>query len=144
MAGSCAGRSGSRTMSGAPNSMPFTAENDCDTVVREADSRQPYPVEEWQKMARRRFQDPKPFRRGEWWCLLTWQDEFKEGKLTRKRKWHKLAPATTLEREAKKIAAELLRPMNQGLISAGSAITFGDYVKETYVPTVLPLLANTT
>jgi integrase len=127
----------------AQNPKPFTGEN-CDTVVREADSRQPYPVEEWQKMARRRFQDPKPFRRGEWWCLLTWQDEFQEGKLTRKRKWHKLAPATTLEREAKKIAAELLRPMNQGLISAGSAITFGDYVKETYVPTVLPLLANTT
>ena len=95
-------------------------------------------------MARRRFQNPKPFRRGEWWCLLTWQDVFHEGKLKRKRKWHELAAATTLEREVKKIAGELVRPINQGLETIGSATLFGKYVNETYKPTVLPLLATTT
>ncbi len=95
-------------------------------------------------MARRRFQDPKPFRRGEWWCLLYWQDTLAGGRWQRKRKWAKLAPATTPEREVRKIAAELLRPMNQGLISVGSAIDLGDYVRSTYIPTVLPLMASTT
>ena len=31
---------------------------------------------EIERMARRRFQAPKPKRRGKWWCLLYWQDEF--------------------------------------------------------------------
>jgi len=44
----------------------------------------------------------------------------------------------------RKIAAELLRPMNQGLITVGSAVNFEDYVQSTYIPTVLPLLAKTT
>jgi integrase len=95
-------------------------------------------------MARRRFQNPKPFRRGEWWCLLTWQDVFHEGKLNRKRKWHKLAPAAMLEREAKKIAAELIRPLNQGLESIGSGTNFSRYVDTTYIPIVLPLMAKST
>ncbi len=66
-------------------------------------------------MARRRFQDPKPQRLGKWWYLLTWQDEFVEGRRIRKRKRIKLAPATMPEREVRKIAAEMLRPLNQGL-----------------------------
>ncbi len=89
-------------------------------------------------MARRRFQDPKPFRRGEWWCLLYWQDHLVGGTSQRKRKWAKLAPASAPEREVRKIAAELLRPMNQGLITVGSAVNFEDYVQSTYIPTVLP------
>lgn len=64
---------------------------------------------DFERMARRRFQDPKPFRRGEWWCLLYWQDNFTGGKCQRKRKWAKLAPATTPEREVRKIAASTLR-----------------------------------
>ena len=42
------------------------------------------------------------------------------------------------------MAAELLRPMNQGLETIGSATPFGSYVRGTYRPTVLPLLASTT
>ena len=49
-----------------------------------------------------------------------------------------------LEREAKKIAAEILRPVNQGLVAVGSAVNFTEYVDATYIPTVLPLLAKTT
>jgi integrase len=95
-------------------------------------------------MARRRFQDPKPFRRGAWWCLLTWQDRIVEGKPERKRKWHRLAPARMSEREVRKIAAELLRPLNQGLESIGSATTFQNYVDNEYKPLMVPLMAKAT
>jgi hypothetical protein len=40
------------------------------------------------------------------------------------------------EREARKIAAEFLRPLNQGLESIGSATNFTVYVEETYIPVV--------
>lgn len=65
-------------------------------------------------MARRRFQDPKPFREGNWWWINPWLDEFIEGRHERKRKRMKVCPADMPDREARKIAAEMLRPMNQG------------------------------
>jgi len=95
-------------------------------------------------MARRRFQDPRPKRLGKWWYLLTWQDEFQEGRRTRKRKRTKLAPANTPEREARRIAAEILRPLNQGLVTVGSATKFVDYVEGVYRPTMLPTFASST
>jgi len=95
-------------------------------------------------MARRRFQNPKPFREGNWWWINVWQDENKEGRFTRKRKRMKVCAASTPEREARKIANEILRPMNQGLQTIGSATCFEDYVENTYRPIVLPLLASTT
>jgi integrase len=114
-------------------------------VVSEEDRpARPLKAEDFQRMSRRRFQDPKPFRRGKWWCLLYWQDTFEGGKWQRKRKWAKLAPASMPEREIRKIAAELLRPLNQQLQTIGSATPFGTYVECTYRPTVLPLLASTT
>ncbi len=93
-------------------------------------------------MARRRFQDPKPKREGRWWYVLYWQDKLLNGRRSRHRKRIKLAPATMPEREVRKIAAEALRPLNQGLISIGSATTFEEYVESVYVPTVLPLMAK--
>ncbi len=48
------------------------------------------------------------------------------------------------EREVRKIAAEALRPMNQGLETIGSATTFSAYVEGTYKPLILPLLAKPT
>jgi len=95
-------------------------------------------------MARRRFQDPKPVRVGKWWYLLSWQDEFINGRRIRRRKRTKLALANMLEREVRKIAAEILRPLNQGLISVGSGTKFEDFVASVYKPTVLPLLAKST
>ena len=95
-------------------------------------------------MARRRFQSPEPKREGKWWYLLYWQDEFQNGRRVRTRKREKLAPATMPQREVKKIAAEKLRPMNQGLVPLGSATSFEDYVESTYKPVVLPLLARST
>ena len=55
-----------------------------------------------------------------------------------------MAPATLAEREARKVAAEMLRPMNQGLELIGSATEFRAYVDGVYRGTVLPLLASTT
>lgn len=94
-------------------------------------------------MARRRFQAPSPFREGHFWWLFHWQDEFVGGQRIRKRKRTKLAPAAMSGREVKKIAAEFLRPLNQGLITIGAATGFTDYV-ETYRITVLPLMAKAT
>lgn len=98
----------------------------------------------FEKMARRRFQSPEPKREGKWWYLLYWQDEVVNGKRVRKRKRTKLAPAMMREREVKKVAAELLRPANQGLVNVGSATTFGEFVENVYIPTVLPLMAKST
>jgi len=99
---------------------------------------------EIQRMARRRFQAPKPKRRGKWWCLLFWQDEFIDGRRVRKRKRVNIAPADTPEREVNKIAAEHLRPMNQGLTPVGSATNFADFVYTVYIPVLLPRMAKTT
>jgi len=95
-------------------------------------------------MARRRFQDPIPKREGNFWYLLYWQDVFLKGVRTRKRQRVKLAPATIPEREIRKIAAEFLRPMNQGLISAGSAVNFAEYVSTEYMVSTLPQLSSST
>ena len=100
--------------------------------------------EEHEAMARRRFQDPKPRREGKWWYILLWQDGYIDGKRNRKRKRIKLAPACMPEREARKIAAEHLRPINQGLVPIGSATKFADFVEHVYEPTVLPLMATST
>jgi hypothetical protein len=56
----------------------------------------------------------------------------------------KVVSATLSEREARRIAVETLRPMNQGLESIGSATQLGAYIASTYRATVLPLLATTT
>jgi len=96
--------------------------------------------EDTEKMARRRFQNPKPKRVGNWWYLLIRQDEFIAGKRVRKKKRIKLAPATMGAREVNKIAADVLRPLNQDLIP----LAFEEYLETTYQPTVLPLMAKST
>jgi len=82
-------------------------------------------------MARRRFQDPRPKRRGKWWTIQVRRDQFVGGQLQRKKTRVRIAPATLSEREARKIAAEHLRPQNQGLELVGSATNFGEFVEGT-------------
>ena len=112
-------------------------------VMAEANSSLPLKGD-FERMARRRFQNPKPFREGSYWWIKPWMDQFVGGKLERKQKRIRLASATMAEREVRKIASEHLRPLNQGLESIGSATNFSTYVNETYIPVVLPLMANTT
>jgi integrase len=96
-------------------------------------------------MARRRYQDPTPARRGAWWVLRYRQDEIVAGKLTRTRKEVRLALVqNTSARDARRLAAECLRPLNQGLESIGSATNFNHYVETTYIPGVMPLMAKST
>jgi integrase len=111
-------------------------------VVREAGSGKPFL--EFERMASRRFQNPEPKREGKWWYIRPWQDVTENSVLVRKRQRIKVAPATMKLREVKKIASEMLRPMNQGLITIGSAVNFKTYVDYTYKETVLPTLASTT
>jgi integrase len=99
---------------------------------------------DFEAMSKRRFQAPEPERVGRWWYVRYWEDVFAAGKLVRKRIRHKLAPATIGEREAKKMAAEFLRPLNQGLAPLGSAMPFSEYVQTTYNSTLLPLMAKST
>jgi integrase len=99
---------------------------------------------DFDSMAKRRYQNPKPERKGKFWYIRVRQDVFQNGRNQRRLVRLKIAPARTLEREVRKIAAELVRPMNQGLISIGSAVNFNEYVESEYMPTVLPLLASTT
>ena len=95
-------------------------------------------------MARRRFQSPRPVKRGRWWTLLYWEDEIIQGRRVRKRKRVTLAPASMPEREVQKLAAERLRPMNQGLRMLGSATSFNDFVDEVYRPVALEKMAKST
>jgi Phage integrase, N-terminal SAM-like domain len=97
-----------------------------------------------EKMAKRRFQDPKPVRHGNSWTLLYWRDEFVGGEWKRRRVRESIAPGSLPYREAQKIAAEKMRPLNRGLETIGSAIGFEIYVTNTYIPINLPLMASTT
>jgi integrase len=119
------------------------AEASRDIVVVETNSGKPSKGD-FERLARRRFQSPKPMRVGNWWYITPWVDKFIDGRRIRKKERIKLAPASTNEREVKKMAAERLRPMNQGLQSIGSATLFEDFVMGTYSPIEMPLLAKST
>jgi integrase len=113
------------------------------TIPTEANTRPPS-LEEYEQMAARRFQDPKPEKVGQWWYLRVWQDALVNGVPVRKRQRIKLGPASLKEREVLKIASEILRSINGGLVSVGSAVNFREYVQNSYIPVELPLLASTT
>ena len=101
-------------------------------------------MEALEKMARRRFQRPTPKKRGAWWTIRYRQDVYVDGKLKRIQREVRIAPATVNQREACKIADELLMPMNQGIESHGSATNFRKWVDEVYLPIKKPLLASST
>jgi hypothetical protein len=99
---------------------------------------------DFESMARRRFQDPRPRRRGKWWEIQVRRDKFVGGQLRRRKTRVRIAPATVPEREARKIAPEYLRPQNQGLELIGSATNFSEYVENMYKSLLMPLMAKTT
>ena len=95
-------------------------------------------------MAKRRYQDPEPFREGKFWWILYREDVFVNGKPDRKRKRHKLGPSEMLEAEAKRLAADKLRPLNAPDNLATSAISFEEFIETIYMPQVTPLIAKST
>ena len=103
----------------------------------------PISPQEMERMAKRRFQNPQPQRRGAWWTMRVWRDEFVDGKHARKQQRVRLAAATLPEREVKKVATEYLRPLNQGLETLVSATNFEHFIETIYKPVVKPLMATT-
>src|SRR5271157_4139347 len=94
----------------------MTAPSNRAIVLPEANSG--YPLKgDFERMARRRFQNPTLFREGAWWWIFVRKDVFSRGKPSRRKERVKLAPATMSDREVRKVAAEYLRPLNQGLAS---------------------------
>jgi hypothetical protein len=79
-------------------------------------------------MARRRFQAPRPYREGDWWWVKVWKDFYGAGGLKRKQVRLKVCPATTPDRQARQIAAELLQPMNSGLETVENATPFSVFI----------------
>src|SRR3954462_6337203 len=67
------------------------------------------PRAELEKLSRRRFQNPKPQKRGDWWTLRVYRDVFENGQRKRQQQRIRLAPATMPVREVQKVAAEYLR-----------------------------------
>jgi len=116
----------------------------CDIVLPKAHLYGPSKGD-FETMARRRNQNPKPRKEGQWWVLYYWDDVFEDGKRDRKRKRKALAPIETMgKKEAQKAASEFLRPMNQGFHGIGSAMSFRLFVEETYKPVFLPTYAKST
>src|SRR6266568_1541621 len=104
----------------------------------EASFDRPSPRGDFEAMAKRRFQDPEPEVVGNWWQIRVYQDVYSNGRRSRKRKRVRLAPASMPIREVQKLKSEYLRPVNQGLVTAGSATTFEIFVKDVYNTTVMP------
>jgi hypothetical protein len=121
-------------------SSEVTARSDSVIVAAEANSAGKLRGD-FEAMARRRFQNPKPFKEGQFWWLRVW-DTGPTG--SRKRQRIKLAQVEMPAQEVKKIAEDKLRPLNQGLELTGSAMTLADYMTGTYIPTYLPLLSSST
>lgn len=122
---------------------PDAQRQDCDMVPGEANTAGKLRGD-FEAMAKRRHQHPKPKKEGNFWYVRIWQDVFVGGERTRKRQRIKIAPAKMNQREVMKIADEILRPLNQGLITVGSAVNFKTYVEDEYITSNLPLLASTT
>src|SRR5438093_8729932 len=112
--------------------MPMHTHNVHASIAAEATTPARTSKGDFEAMAKRRFQDPQPEKVGAWWYLRYRRDEFADGKLIRRLVRHRLAPADTREREVLKLAAEFLRPLNQGLTPVSSAMTFADYVTTAY------------
>jgi integrase len=114
------------------------------TLCGEASFDRPSPRGDFEAMVKRRFQDPQPEVVGNWWQIRVYRDEYANGRRIRKRIRIRLAPACMPIREVQKIKAEYMRPLNQGLISAGSATPFESFVQTVYKTTTLPLMASST
>jgi hypothetical protein len=110
----------------AHQNFDLTGGQDRDIVPTEANTGNPLKGDV-ERMARRRFQDPTPKRRGAWWTIQVRQDVFVGGKVKRKNKRVRLAPATMPERQVRKIVAEYLRPLNQEIQGIGLATNFAHY-----------------
>ena len=126
-----------------PSHNPTVPNGIAEGIVPLANSGVP-PMEELEKMARRRFQDPKPEIHGKYWTIVVRKDEFRDGRMVRGRERVRLALATEPERKVLKLKQEYMAPLNTGLSNIGSATNFQRFTEDTYRALEMPLLAKTT
>ena len=92
-------------------------------------------------MARRKYQKPEPVMHGRWWTIRPYMTDDDSAKRPRV----KLAPIGTAMKEVQRLADEHMRPINAVLAgNGGTTKTLKTFVKETYEPCQMPLLASTT
>ena len=100
-------------------------------------------------MARRRYQTGSIRKRGKRypvWELQWWADYLKEdGQIGRKRDSKTLGYVADMGRkQALKLAAEFLRPLNQGRVTPMATLTFNDFIDRHFIPSALPTLKQST
>jgi integrase len=80
------------------------------------------------------------------WELQWWADYLtSEGKIGRKRESKILGDVADLSlKQAKRVAAEFLLPLNQGKLTPTATITFADFIEKYFVPNALPTLKQST
>src|SRR5271167_308014 len=93
----------------------------------------------WQDMARRRYQKGSIRKRGKRnpvWELQWWTDYINpDGTLGRSRESTILGYVSELSRrQAQKLAAEHLRPLNMGTVTPLSNLRFGEFVERHFIP----------
>jgi integrase len=104
----------------------------------------------WQKdMARRRYQKGNLRKRGmrnPLWELQWWEDYIREnGSIGRRRQSAVLGLVSDLtQRQARKLAEDRLRPINQELLLPQSTLGLGDFVERYFVPLFFPTLKPST
>ena len=104
----------------------------------------------WQKeMARRRYQKGSIRKRGKRdpvWELQWWEDYIKaDGKIGRRRQSVTLGVVSEITlREARKLADEQVRPVNQGTLVPQSTMKFRDFVERYFDPLLFPTLKLST
>jgi len=104
----------------------------------------------WQKeMARRRYQKGSIRKRGKRdpvWELQWWEDYIKEdGRIGRRRQSVTLGTVSEMTfREARKLADERVRPVNQGILVPQSTLKFRDFVERYLDPLFFPTLKPST
>jgi len=96
----------------------------------------------FEQVARRRYQKPKPERRGQQWTILVREDVVSNGRRKRKVKRVSLGPAKLTKAEAERLRDEYLAAVNQPAAAIGGACLFSDFVR-VYERDVLPTLAST-
>ena len=105
---------------------------------------------DWQKdMARRRYQKGSIRKRGKrnpTWELQWWEDYVKDdGSIGRRRKSAILGLVSEMTlRQAKKLAEDRLRTLNQGILTPQSTMKFADFVERHLVPLFFPTLKPST
>lgn len=100
-------------------------------------------------MRGRRYQSPTPKEHGKFWTIIVWEDCFQSGNRKRRQRRIRLAPIETDGRkigfrEVLRLRDERLKRLDEEQVDLGSATNLAQFVKDTYIPLELPLLATTT